>query len=271
MRLSRRMLQRLTRSKGITLNRRAAYLGRKVRAGDKVEARAADQAAAPALTPYPMELSIAYEDEDLIVIDKPAGLLVHPTHPASPPTLAHGLAHRFAHDGSQTAVRPVHRLDRDTSGLIVVAKSGYAHQQLDRQLREGALEREYVAIVEGVVGEDQGVIDAPIGRVQGDFRKRAVRAGGDPARTNFEVIRRGAEATVLKVRLETGRTHQIRVHMEHIGHPVIGDPQYGGRSSNLRRQALHAARISFRQPRTGEAVTCTAPLPPDMLELLDRL
>jgi RluA family pseudouridine synthase len=265
------MLQRLTRSKGITLNRRSAFLGRKVRAGDRVEARAAEPPTGPTLTPHPMELSIAYEDDDLIVIDKPAGLIVHPTQPGSPPTLAHGLAHYFARKGIHAAVRPVHRLDRDTSGLIVVAKSGYAHQQLDRQLREGELMREYVAIVEGVVTDDEGLIDAPIGRVAGDARKRAVRPTGDPARTRFEVIRRGHDSTLLKIRLETGRTHQIRVHMEHVGHPVVGDRQYGRAGTKPGRQALHAERISLRQPRTGEVVTCMAPLPRDMAELLEKL
>lgn len=271
MALSRRMLQRLTRSKGVVLNRRPAFLGRKVRTGDRVEARATDRPAASTLPSHPMDLSIAYEDDDVIVVDKPAGLLVHPTNPDSPPTLAHGLAHHFERQGVRSTVRPVHRLDRDTTGLVVIAKSAYAHQQLDRQLREGTLLREYLAIVQGEVAVDSGVVDAPIGRVAGDFSKRRVRTDGDPARTHFEVIRRGSSFTLLKVRLETGRTHQIRVHMEHIGHPVVGDSQYGGARSatSIRRQALHAARISFSQPRTGEVVVCEAPMPADMAALLD--
>lgn len=269
MALSRRMLQRLTRSNGITLNRRPAFLGRKVRVGDRVEARASDRPVAPSILPQPMELSIVYEDDDVIVVDKPTGLLVHPTRPGSPPTLAHGLAHYFERQGVQASIHPVHRLDRDTTGLVLVARSAYAHQQLDRQLRDGTLERWYLAIVEGDVTADSGIVDAPIGRVPGDFSKRRVRADGDPARTRFEVVRRTGRLTLLRIRLETGRTHQIRVHMEHIGHPVVGDPQYGGGRSALRRQALHAARISFRQPRTGEIVTCEAPMPADVAGLLE--
>jgi 23S rRNA pseudouridine1911/1915/1917 synthase len=271
MQVSRRMIQKLTRAKGILLNRRTAFLGRKVRAGDVIAARVGvDEHAA--LAPVAMPLSIVHEDGEVLVIDKPPFILVHPTSPEQRETLSHGVAHHFDRVGVKAKVRPVHRIDRDTSGLVVFAKTALAHSRLDPQLHPGALDRAYVALVDGAVEGDSGVVDAPIGRDPRNPQLRAVRDDGDAARTRWRVVERFPRATLLELELETGRTHQIRVHMAHLGHPVLGDRQYGRAGTSLiRRQALHAARLAFAHPATGERVTFEAPLPEDMRALVERL
>jgi 23S rRNA pseudouridine1911/1915/1917 synthase len=271
MQVSRRMIQRLTRAKGILLNRRGAFLGRKVKAGDVVAARVGVEEAA-GLAPVPMPLSIVHEDGDVLVLDKPPFVLVHPTSPEQRETLSHGVAHHFAVHGVKAKVRPVHRIDRDTSGLVLFAKTALAHGRLDPQAHPGALERSYLALVDGVVEGDSGEVDAPIGRDARNPQLRAVRPDGDAARTRWRVAERFPRATLLELELETGRTHQIRVHAAHLGHPVLGDRQYGRAGTGLiRRQALHAARLSFAHPSTGERMRFEAPLPGDMAELVERL
>jgi 23S rRNA pseudouridine1911/1915/1917 synthase len=191
-------------------------------------------------------------------------MLVHPTSSHHTNTLAHGLAHYLDSRGLGARIRPVHRLDRDTSGALLVAKSAFAHQRLDRQLREGTLEREYLAVVEGMVRDDEGTIDLPIGIPRMDPRLREVRADGRPAVTRYRVVDRLDGATQLRVKLETGRTHQIRVHMAAIGHPIVGDRSYGAAMSPwISRPALHAWRLNFRRPRSGEPVTVVASVPAD--------
>src|SRR5690606_39017180 len=262
--VSRRMIQRLTRSQGIRVNGRPGHLARRVRAGDVVAARVASRESA-GLPPSPMALAIAYEDADLLVVDKPPFVLVHPISPAHRDTLSHGIAHHFERHGIEARVRPVHRIDRDTSGLVLFAKSAFAHQRLDRQLRSGEVRREYLALVSGTVEAEAGEVDVPIGRHPSNPVLRAVRDGGEPAVTRYRVVERYGSATLLELALETGRTHQIRVHLAHLGHPLLGDAQYGGPGvAALRRQALHAHRLGFRQPASGAPVVCEAPLPPDL-------
>ena len=269
--ISRRMIQKLTRARGILLNRRPAFLGRKVKAGDVVAARVRYEEEA-GLEPVAMELSVVHEDADVLVLDKPAGVLVHPTSPEQKATLSHGVAHHFQRQGLRAKVRPVHRIDRDTSGLVLFAKSADAHQRLDRQLRERELVRVYLALVEGSVAEDAGVLDAPIGPHPRAPHLRSVRPDGEPARTRFRVVERFPAATLLELELDTGRTHQVRVHMLHAGHPVLGDRQYGRAGAGLiGRQALHASRLSFAHPSTGAALAFEAPLPDDMAALVERL
>lgn len=270
--ISRRMIQKLTRSKGIQLNRKPAFLNKKVRVGDIVRA-ALSFAEEAGLEPMKMDLDIVYEDADLIVLNKPPFLLVHPTTPQQIGTLSHGLAYHYQQQGLSAKVRPVHRIDRDTSGLLVVAKTAYAHQHLDRQLRERELKREYRAFVDGTVAEERGVIDAPIGKDKHNPNLRAVRPqAGEFALTRYEVVERYQGATLVQLELETGRTHQIRVHMTHLGHPLLGDRQYGLVGLKLlKRQALHASRLSLTHPTTGEALTFEAPLPPDLLALQTHL
>jgi 23S rRNA pseudouridine1911/1915/1917 synthase len=232
------------------------------------------------LTPEPIPLDILREDGDLIVLNKPPGMVVHPGPGRSTGTLVHAL---LAHCGTLPGIggveRPgiVHRLDRDTSGVLVVAKTESAHQSLSRQFKARVVKKRYLALVHGEVRQDSGRIEAAIGRREDDRKRMGVRGrGGREARTVFRVLRRLPGMTVLALDLETGRTHQIRVHLAHIGHPVIGDQVYGGRRERRRaavdgpradRQMLHAWRLAFHHPTTGAWVEFSAPIPEDILGL----
>ena len=270
--ISRRMIQKLTRTKGIRLNGKAAFLAKKVRVGDLIAA-AQTFAEEAGIAAVKMDLDIVFEDGDLLVLNKPPFVLVHPVQPSQTNTLSHGIAWHYQQQGLSAKVRPVHRIDRDTSGLLVVAKTAFAHQHLDRQLRERELKREYLALVAGTVTEERGVIDAPIGKDKLNPTLRAVRPqAGEFALTRYQVVERYAEASLVQVELETGRTHQIRVHMTHLGHPLLGDRQYGRVGLELlKRQALHASRLSFAHPTTGETLEFEVPLPSDMASVRDRL
>ena len=227
--------------------------------------------------PEPIPLRIVYEDDDLLVVDKPAGLAVHPSRGHASHTLVNAvLAHCPELSGIGGVGRPgiVHRLDKDTSGLIIVAKNDAAHLSLARQLKERRVEKTYIALVEGRLKQLEGVIDAPIGRHPARRKKMAVVEGGREARTRYRVLREIDGRTLVEVRPETGRTHQIRVHFAAIGHPVVGDPVYGrGRAlvPSLRRQFLHAQRLAFRHPRTGERLELEAPLAEDLAQALAEL
>ena len=231
-----------------------------------------EPAAEPAAAVPPAPFAIAYEDEHLLVVDKPPGVVVHPARGHPEGTLVQALAGRVA--GGVDPERPgvVHRLDRDTSGLLVLARDEPTHAGLSAALARRELEREYLALVEGRPPARQGTIDAPLGR---DRRVRTRRSSdtdeGRPAVTHFEVERALPEDTLLRVRLETGRTHQIRAHLLAIGHPVAGDPEYGSPGRlGLTRQFLHATRLAFAHPATGAAVEIRSPLPPDLAAALAR-
>ncbi len=233
-----------------------------------------------ALTPEPIPLDILYEDEDLLVLNKPAGLVVHPGAGRATGTLVHALlAHCRDLPGIGGIERPgiVHRLDRETSGVMVVAKSENAHASLSAQFKDRVVRKRYLALVRGAVEPETGRIEAAIGRREHDRKRMGVRArGGRDARTAYRVLRRLADMTLIEATLETGRTHQIRVHFAHIGHPVIGDAVYGGRrgrqsaassGSRAGRQMLHAWRLGFRHPRTDAWLEFTAPIPDDLRTL----
>jgi 23S rRNA pseudouridine1911/1915/1917 synthase len=230
------------------------------------------------LLPQDIPLDIVYEDGDVVVVNKPRGMVVHPAPGHPDGTLVNALLYHCGDSlsGIGGAQRPgiVHRIDRDTSGLLIVAKNDRAHQSLSAQLADRSLSREYEAVVCGRVRADTGVIDAPIGRHPVDRKRMAVtERGGRPAVTHYEVIARYNGYTHVRCRLETGRTHQIRVHMEKIGHPVLGDMVYGRKrpEKGLEGQCLHARRLKFIHPTTGEAMKLEAPLPPYFLEVLARL
>jgi 23S rRNA pseudouridine1911/1915/1917 synthase len=218
------------------------------------------------------QFAVAYEDEHLLVVDKPAGLVVHPARGHRTGTLAQGLAGRAAGGEDPYRAGIVHRLDRDTSGLLVVAKSEDVHRALKALLAARALRREYLALVHGRPPARTGTIDAPIGRHRNDRVLMSIDTD-EPreARTHFEIERLLPRATLLRVVLDTGRTHQIRVHLAAIEHPVCGDPQYGtGGEYGLTRQFLHAARLAFTHPVTGRAVDVSSPLPEDLATALAR-
>ena len=222
-------------------------------------------------------LDVVWEDADCLVINKPKGLVVHPAAGHWDGTLVNALMHRCAGQlsGINGEIRPgiVHRIDKDTSGLLIVAKSDFAHQALAAQLQDHSLSRVYECIVVGGVRDDSGTIDAPIGRHPRDRKRMAVVPDGRPAVTDFEVVARYRGYTHLRCRLHTGRTHQIRVHLAYKGHPVLGDPVYGRKVPELGQstQCLHAKKLTFLHPRTGEPVTVTCPLPAYFQEVLDKL
>jgi len=226
----------------------------------------------PAAAGPAVPFTVAYEDDHLLVVDKPAGLVVHPARGHRTGTLAQALSGRAAGGEDPYRAGIVHRLDRDTSGLLVVAKSDEVHRALKALLAARGLRREYLALVEGRPPARTGTIDAPIGRHRNDRVMMSIDTD-DPreARTHFEIEQLLARATLLRVVLDTGRTHQIRVHLAAIDHPVCGDPQYGTAGQyGLKRQFLHAARLAFTHPVTGEALDVTSPLPADLAEALAR-
>ena len=229
------------------------------------------------LQPEPIPLRIVYEDDDLLVVDKPAGLAIHPSPGHARHTLVNAiLAHCPDLSGIGGEGRPgiVHRLDKDTSGLIIVAKHDQAHASLARQLKERKVEKTYLALAEGRVEPPEAVIEAPIGRDPRRRKRMAVVERGREARTRYRLLREVAGRSLLEVRPETGRTHQIRVHLAAIGHPIAGDRLYGrrgGKETTLRRQFLHAHRLAFRHPRTGERLELEAPLAEDLQQALDAM
>jgi 23S rRNA pseudouridine1911/1915/1917 synthase len=230
------------------------------------------------LQPEPMELDIVYEDDDIVVVNKPQGMVVHPAPGNYSGTLVNALLYSCDElSGIGGVIRPgiVHRLDKDTSGLLVVAKNDAAHRSLAQQIRDRTLKRVYWCIVEKNIKEDKGVINAPIGRHPTNRKKMAVvnLPTAKPAITHFKVLERFGEYTLVEARLETGRTHQIRVHMAYIGHPVVGDSVYGSRKQkfNLKGQVLHAKKLGLIHPSTGEYMEFEAPLPEYFENLLDIL
>jgi 23S rRNA pseudouridine1911/1915/1917 synthase len=225
---------------------------------------------ASGLVAEPMDLRIAYEDEHLVVVDKPAGLVVHPAPGHATGTLVHGLV-GVAGGGEEERPGIVHRLDRDTSGLMVVARSAESHRRLERLVRRRKLERGYLALVCGRPRSQRGTIEAPIGRDRHDPTRQSLdTATPRDAVTHFEVVELLPRHALLEVRLETGRTHQIRVHLAAIDLPVAGDSVYGRAGElGLERQFLHAARLAFPHPMTGEPVEAESPLPPDLQGALD--
>ncbi len=216
------------------------------------------------IPPFDLPLSILYEDEDILVINKPAGLNTHPVNEKDTKTLLNAVSHYFLVKGIQTKPRHIHRLDKDTSGAILFAKHAYAGALLDAALAEGLIKRTYAALVCGIVQKEAGTVDAPIGRDRHRAGKMRVSPSGKQAITHYKVIKRMKpdHLTLVSCRLETGRTHQIRVHMSHIGHPLAGDVLYGGRKyAHMNGQTLHAYRLNFLQPLTRQKLQVESPLP----------
>jgi 23S rRNA pseudouridine1911/1915/1917 synthase len=288
--LSRSRLQELIREEAVRVNGRPSRASYQVRPADCVSLEL-PAPAAPSVDPEAIPLDVVFEDEDLLVLNKGPGMTVHPAPGSWQGTLVNALLHHCRDlSGINGVLRPgiVHRLDRDTTGLLAVAKNDQAHRHLAAQLQRRDLERRYTALAWGRPLPPQGCIEAPIGRHPRDRKKMAVVAGGRAARTHYRVAESFAFLSLLDLRLETGRTHQIRVHLQHLGHPVFGDPIYGGRTpirglspaqrlragellQLLPRQALHARSLRFVHPRSGEPLEFSAPLPPDMENLLAAL
>ena len=276
--LSRAQAQRLIDEGFVRVDGVPGHASQKLRAGQRVDVAIPPPVAAPSLTPQalPGGLHVLFEDAHLLVVDKPAGVIVHPAPGHLDGTLVHALlAHVTDLQGIGGELRPgiVHRLDKDTSGLMVVAKTQQAHQRLTAQFKARDVHKTYLALAQGRMAPDEGVIDAPVGRDPRERKRMAVVESGRSALTRYRVVRRLAGYTLAEAYPETGRTHQIRVHFAHLGHPLAGDrvysravPPYG-----LARHFLHAHRLAFQHPATSAALAFEAPLPADLSAVLDAL
>jgi len=223
--------------------------------------------------PENIPITVVFEDEDLLIINKQPGYVVHPTkgHPCH--TMTNGIMNYILENNKHFKIRFINRLDMDTSGLLAVAKNSHCQDDMSKQMSENGVMKKYVAIVKGIIAEEEGTVDLPIDREHEDHVKRAVLENGYPSVTHYKVLERFEKGyTMVELVLETGRTHQIRVHMSHIGHPIIGDVLYGEASVWLiERQALHAKYLAFRHPVTGQFMELEAPLPEDMLALIEKI
>ena len=273
--LSRSYLQQLIKEKAILVNKTLEKANYKCRLGDIIEV-SINAPESLAIIPEAMDLDLVYQDEYVAVVNKPAGLVVHPAPGNMSGTLVNGLMFVLKDlSGINGVLRPgiVHRIDKDTSGLIMVAKNDFAHESLVKQLVEKTVTRKYMALVHGQIPHATGVVDAPIGRDPKDRKKMAVVENGKQAITHFKVLQRFSDYTLVECRLETGRTHQIRVHMRYIGYPLAGDPQYGPRKTleTGYGQLLHAAILGFNHPKTGAYLEFFAPIPDYFEKIMSTL
>ncbi|MEB2357606.1 RluA family pseudouridine synthase [Bacillus pumilus] len=272
---SRTQVQQWVKDGLIEVNGKQVKANYKVQAGDQIKVEIPEPEALD-VEAEAMDLDIYYEDADVLVVNKPRGMVVHPAPGHVSGTLVNGLmAHCTDLSGINGVMRPgiVHRIDKDTSGLLMVAKNDMAHESLVNQLVAKTVTRKYTAVVHGIIQHDTGTIDAPIGRDKKDRQSMTVtKESSKQAVTHFDVIERFEDFTVVECRLETGRTHQIRVHMKYIGYPLAGDPKYGPRKTvDFNGQLLHAGVLGFDHPRTGEYLEFTAPVPADMQAFIDSL
>ena len=274
--LTRSQAARLIESGEVAVNGKTAGKSYKLAGGEDIAVTLPEPEPVEAV-PQDIPLDVVYEDADVIVVNKPSGMVVHPAPGHPDGTLVNALLYHCAGtlSGVGGALRPgiVHRIDRDTSGLIIAAKNDAAHQYLSAQLADHTLARTYECIVVGSLREDRGTVDAPIARHPADRKRMAVVAGGREAVTHWEVIARYPGYTHVRCRLETGRTHQIRVHMAYIGHPILGDTVYGAKKEvpGLTGQCLHAVGLRFLHPRTHEVMELSCPLPEEFTRMLQKI
>jgi 23S rRNA pseudouridine1911/1915/1917 synthase len=277
--VSRTTAHQLIVDGSVLVNGRPAKPGYALRHGDEIQVSSlTQQTKVSKVPPRLLPLDVLYEDKDLLVVNKAAGVVVHPAPGHYDDTLVNALLARYPdiqREGIEQRPGIIHRLDKDTSGLIIIARNAPAQAALVGQMRRREIVKRYLALVEGVVALDQGSIDAPIGRNPRHRQQMTVTAvGSREARTHFRVLERFQRHTLLLLELETGRTHQIRVHLKAIGHPIVGDPVYGSgsvvRGSNLKRQFLHAYQLRFTHPTTGAVLDLEAPLPDELQAVLDQ-
>lgn len=266
---------------GLTINEERVYISAPVQAGEVIRLRMLKEYSED-IMPQPMLLSIVYEDDFLLIVNKPAGIVVHPTHGHYTNTLANGVTAYWQQQGKQYRFRPIHRLDEETSGLVAIAKNPYIHQQLSEQLQQGKVDKRYAAIVYGAPIPSEGCIEGPIARDPNKPHLRIVTSNGAPSKTIYELKESycggnadSNVASLISLKLLTGRTHQIRVHMRSIGHPLIGDKLYGIESMKkeqlehlMTRHALHAEQLGFYHPMTKHYMSWQAPMPEDMEQLI---
>ncbi|MBU5257040.1 RluA family pseudouridine synthase [Tissierella praeacuta] len=267
--ISGRLFRKLYKAKQIYVNGKFKRKGLTLEKGAVVSIYMEDES--ENTKPEKMDIDIVYEDFDFLILNKQPNIVVHPTKSHQENTLSNGISYYFKEKGIKKKIRFVNRLDMDTTGILIVAKNPFAHQQMALQFESHKVEKKYQAIVDGIVEKDEDYIDLPIGREEDKSIRKTVTEEGQDALTKYTVIERYKEATLLDVQIFTGRSHQIRVHLDHIGHPIIGDSLYNKESPYIDRQALHSYYLKVKHPRTKEAIEFIAPLPKDMEKLIDHL
>lgn len=266
---SSRLLRKLKQSEGVYKNNESVYLYEKVNEEDIIRIVFPEEKSN--FEPENIDINPVYEDQDLLIINKQPGIVVHPTKNSENGTIANGLMRYMSEKNEVYKIRFVNRLDQDTSGLLIIGKNAFVQEELSRQMKENLIIKRYITIVEGVLDKREGWIKKPIKRVPGEIA-RIISDDGQPSITYFKAQKYlGEQYTVVEVELKTGRTHQIRVHMSSLGHPVAGDKLYGAKTQEINRQALHAEYLSFVHPRNKERVEVFAKTPEDMKRLIDRI
>lgn len=268
--MSNRLITKLKNNKLIFLNNKTTYLDAKLSMGDIISCSLDICEESENIIPIKMDLDINYEDDCLIVINKPPHIAVHPSISHYENSLSNGVKYYFNSIGLKKKIRPVNRLDRDTTGLVIFAKNEYIQESLIRQMMLNKFYKEYIAILDGIVNPDKGIIDAPIGRKESSIIERCINENGSPAITNYEIVSLFNNMSLVKFVLKTGRTHQIRVHSQFIGHSIIGDTLYGNSSSLINRQALHCYRLIFNHPIKNKKIELVAPIPDDFQNILNK-
>ena len=273
--LSTRLIRSASINKKIFVNGQVVKMNRVLTLGEIIKIDL-EKDESQDIAPEKMDIDVVYEDEDILVVNKKPFMVVHPTKSYQSGTLANGIINYFMESKQNCIVRLVSRLDMNTSGLIIIAKNQFSHGMLSKEMSENKVEKRYLAIVHGIMEEKQGTIDLPIYKPEGveNGTKRIIDERGQRSITHYKVVEEFNEASLVECKLETGRTHQIRVHLNHLGHPIYGDTLYGNGEEEeelIKRQALHAYGLNFKSPRTGEELALRAELPEDMKELINKL
>lgn len=266
--ISDRLLLKLKSGNKIYKNGDIVFVNEKIVLEDVVEVVIDFDEDSSNVVPTKMDISILYEDDALLVIDKPSNLAIHPSMGYYENSLSNGVRYYFDEIGLKKKIRPVNRLDRNTSGIVIFAKNEYVQESLAKQMKNNTFKKKYMAVVQGILQEKNATISAPIGRKEGSIIERQVHESGDHAVTHYIVEKENEDTSLLYILLETGRTHQIRVHMSYIGHPILGDSLYGKESTLINRQALHAYKVSFIHPITKQEMEIISPIPNDIKNLV---
>ena len=266
--MSDRLIVKLKNSKQIYLNNAPTFVNQKLKIGDKISADLDFEETSDNIVPTKIDLDILYEDDGLLIVNKPPFMPVHPSMDHFEDSLSNGIKYYFNSIGLKRKIRPVNRLDKNTSGIVIFAKNEYMQECLIKQMRSGSFKKEYLALVNGVIDKEIQVIDAPIARKDDSIIERCVSENGDRAITEIELLKAFDNYSLVKCNLKTGRTHQIRVHLSYIGHPILGDDLYGKKSEFISRQALHAYMVSFIHPLTKKEFKIDAEIPNDISQLI---